>query len=153
MEAARAVVLQEITRSNVRAVCRLDAGDAAVQVAPNAVSLAEAYVHEEAWPRAICAGDQLVGFVMLYDPSLSLAPQEPQFFLWRLMIDRAFQGKGYGRAAVEALIAHVRTRPGAGQLLVSHVRHQQRLGRFYASLGFAYTGAEDDGELVMALRL
>jgi diamine N-acetyltransferase len=65
------------------------------------------------------------------------------------MIDRSHQGKGYGRAAVEALVEHVRTRPGAQRLLVSHVKGADRLSRFYQSLGFRYTGVEDSGELVM----
>jgi diamine N-acetyltransferase len=93
--------------------------------------------------------ERLVGFVMLYDPTLVDKADEPDFFLWRLMIDKSHQGKGHGRAAVEALVEHVRTRRGARRLLVSHVKSADQLGRFYRSLGFRYTGAEDDGELVM----
>jgi diamine N-acetyltransferase len=144
-----AVRLREITRDTVRAVCKLDAGDESVQVAPNSVSIAQAYFHDEAWFRAVYDDETLVGFVMLYDPSLTEAPEEPEFFLWRLMIDKEHQHKGHGRAAVEALVEHVRNRPGAQRLLVSHVSAADRLGRFYQSLGFRYTGAEEDGELVM----
>jgi diamine N-acetyltransferase len=147
------VHLREVTRESLRAVCALDAGDDGRQVAPNAISIAQAYFQREAWFRAIHAGEQLVGFVMLYDPTLVDAPEEPDFFLWRLMIDQAQQGKGYGHAAVEALVAHVRNRPAATRLLVSHVKGAPRLPAFYASLGFAYTGAEEDGELVMERRL
>jgi diamine N-acetyltransferase len=143
------VELREVTKDTVRAVCGLDAGDGGVQVAPNAVSIAQAYFAPEAWFRAICAGDELVGFLMLYDPTLSTAPEEKEFMLWRLMIDRRFQGRGYGHAAVEALVAHVRSRPGADALYVSHVKDAQPLARFYGSLGFVYTGDEDDGELWM----
>lgn len=145
--------LREITRETVTAVCKLDAGDDHKQVAPNSVSIAQAHFQGEAWFRAVYAGDQLVGFVMLYDPTLVERPEEPDFFLWRLMIDKAHQGKGYGRAVVEALVDHVRTRPGARRLLVSHVIGAERLPGFYQSLGFVYTGAEDAGELVMERRL
>jgi diamine N-acetyltransferase len=69
------------------------------------------------------------------------------------MIDRAHQGRGHGHAAVEALVGHVRGRPGARRLLVSHVTGDERLARFYRSLGFVYTGAEEEGELVMERRL
>jgi diamine N-acetyltransferase len=143
------VELREITKDSVRAVCGLDAGDDGQQVAPNAYSIAQAYFSPEAWFRAIHAGDELVGFLMLYDPSLTDAPEDKEFMLWRLMIDRRAQGRGYGRAAVEALAAHVRTRPGADALYVSHVKEADRLARFYRSLGFAYTGDEEDGELWM----
>jgi diamine N-acetyltransferase len=145
--------LKEVTRDTVRAVCRLDAGDGGKQVAPNAVSIAEAYFYDEAWFRAISADDTLVGFVMLYDPTLTDKPDEPDFYLWRLMIDKSHQGRGYGRQAVELLVEHVRTRPGAQRLIVSHTKGVEPLARFYQALGFVYTGAEDDGELVMARAL
>lgn len=143
------VQLREVTRDTVSAVCKLDAGDDRKQVAPNSVSIAQAHFQGEAWFRAVYHDDLLVGFVMLYDPTLVECPDEPDFFLWRLMIDQSHQGKGYGRAVVEALFEHVRTRPGAQRLLVSHVKYADRLSRFYQSLGFRYTGVEDDGELVM----
>jgi diamine N-acetyltransferase len=145
--------LTEVTRETVSAVCKLDAGDAGKQVAPNSVSIAQAHFQGEAWFRAICDDEQLVGFVMLYDPTLVEQPEEHEFFLWRLMIDKSHQGRGYGHAAVHALIDHVRTRPGAQRLLVSHVKGADRLGAFYQSLGFRYTGEEEEGELVMERRL
>lgn len=147
------VSLKQITRETVRAVCKLDAGDGATQVAPNAVSMAEASFYDEAWFRAIYEDDTLVGFVMLSDSTLAEKSEEPDFFLWRLMIDKAHQRKGLGHAAVNLLIDHVRTRPGAKKLLVSHSSKADALGRFYGSLGFVYTGAKEEGEKVMALDL
>jgi diamine N-acetyltransferase len=144
-----AIELREVTKDSVRAVCRLDAGDNGEQVAPNAVSIAQAHFSPHAWFRAIHAGDELVGFLMLYDPSLAPDPEDREFMLWRLMIDRRFHGRGHGHAAVEALATHVRTRPGGDTLYVSHVKEADRLARFYRSLGFDYTGEEDDGELIM----
>ena len=134
-------------------MCKLDAGDAGTQVAPNAVSIAEASFYDEAWFRAIYDDDSLVGFVMLYDPTLAEEPEDPDFFLWRLMIDKQHQRKGLGNAAVNVLMDHVRTRPGAKKLLVSRMSKAAALGRFYGSLGFIYTGAEEEGEKVMALDL
>ena len=144
------VEFREVTKDTVSSVCKLDAGDGGKQVAPNAVSLAQAHFSPEAWFRAIHAGDELVGFVMLYDYTLAESPEEREFFLWRLMIDHRHQGKGYGHLAVERLVEHVRSRPAAERLLVSHVKEAERLARFYQSLGFRYTGKEDEGELVMA---
>ena len=92
------VHLREVTRETVIAVCKLDAGDDRKHVAPNSVSIAQAHFQGEAWFRAVYEDEQLVGFVMLYDPTLTEQPDEPDFFLWRLMIDKAHQGKGYGQA-------------------------------------------------------
>jgi diamine N-acetyltransferase len=147
------IELREITRNSVIDVVKLDAGDDRRQVAPNSVSIAQAYFEPAAWFRAVYRGEQPVGFVMLYDPTLSATPESPHFYLWRLMIDKEHQGRGYGRAAVERLIEYVRTRPGATELHVSHVPAAHALARFYQSLGFRYTGEQDEGELVMARTL
>jgi diamine N-acetyltransferase len=143
------VRFREITKDTLRPVLKLDAGDGGANVAPNAVSIAQAHFSLEAWFRAIHADDTPVGFVMLYDPTLTPTPEENEFFLWRLMIDKSFQGRGYGHAAVERLVEHVRTRPGATELYVSHMKTAEPLARFYSSLGFRYTGKENEGELVM----
>ena len=147
------VSLKEVTRTTLRTICKLDAGDGATQVAPNAVSIAEASFYDEAWFRAIYDDETPVGFVMLYDPTLAQNPDEPDFFLWRLMIDKAHQRKGLGHAAVNLVIDHVRTRPGARKLLVSHMSKADALARFYGSFGFVHTGEKEDGEKVMALEL
>ena len=46
-------------------------------------------------------------------------PEKQEYFLWRLMIGTPYQGKGFGRRAIELLIQYVRTRPAAKELLVS----------------------------------
>jgi len=89
---------------------------------------------------------------MVYDPSDVANPLEPDFFLWRLMIDRNVQGRGHGRAAVRLVLDHVRAR-GAARILVSHVKETPALGHFYSSFGFAYTGREDERERYVALAL
>ena len=128
--------LEPVTPENVRAVCDLRVAPSQVNfVAPNAVSLAEAYVYPQAWPRAVYAGDELVGFVMLHDTT-----EDPGYMLWRLMIDARYQGRGFGREVVHAVVDHVRTRPGAMQLKVGAHRGEGSPGPFYESLGFVATG-------------
>ena len=103
------VSLREVTADTVRAICNLDPGPGGDRfVAPNAVSIAQAYFEPAAWFRAIYAGDEPVGFIMLEDDV-----DNHEYSLWRLMIDHRHQRKGYGRRAVELLIEYVRTRPGA----------------------------------------
>ena len=145
--------LVEVTRHNLAALLKLDAGDGGLQVASNLKSMAQAAVYAEAWPRGISVDGELVGFLMLNDPSLTPEPEEARFSLWRLMIDKHQQGKGHGAAAVRALIAHVRTRPGADTLYLSYVEGVDKAERFYRSLGFTPTGEIDDGEVVMSLKI
>ncbi len=142
----------EITKDTVRAVCKLDAGDGGRQVAPNAVSIAQAYFSDEAWFRAIHADGELVGFLMLWDPTLVQQSEDPRFILWRFMVDARFQRRGYGRAALELAFAHVRAR-GGDALYLTHVKDVDEAARLYRALGFTYTGEEEDGELWMVRRL
>jgi diamine N-acetyltransferase len=142
------VRLAPVTPENVRAVCDLRVAPAQQSfVEPNAVSLAEAYVHDVAWCRAVYAADELVGFVMLHDSA-----RGPGYMLWRLMIDARFQGQGLGRQVVQQVSDYVRTRPGATQLAVGAHRGEGGPGPFYESLGFVATGEViDDEEVVYAL--
>ncbi len=143
------VSLREVTEDTVRAICALQVAPGQERfVAPNAVSIAQAYFSKEAWFRAIYAGETPVGFVMLEDD-----PENEEYFLWRLMIAGEHQGKGYGRRAMELLIEHVKTRPGARELLTSYLPGDGSPEGFYRSLGFEPTGEVDDGELVIRLPL
>jgi diamine N-acetyltransferase len=141
-----AIHLEPLTPQNVRAVCDLRVAPAQEAfVEPNAVSIAEAYVHEQAWCRAVYAGDDLVGFVMLHD-----SVRGPGYMLWRLMIDARFQGRGFGGQVVEQVADHVRSRPGATELKVSVHLGEGSPGPFYESLGFLATGEAEGDEPVYA---
>lgn len=151
MKSKEAIVsLREVTADTVRAICNLKVAEHQRNfVAPNAISIAQAYfARDNAWFRAVYADETPVGFLMLDDD-----PAAQEYGLWRFMIDERYQGQGYGRQALELLIAHVRTRPGAKELFTSCVPGEGSPCPFYERMGFVYTGEEDDGELVMRLAL
>lgn len=150
-DAEPVVSLREITRDNYETFLKMTVTPEQRQlVAANAVSIADAHFYpQEAWFRGIFAGDTPVGFAMLHDD-----PAKAEYFLWRFMIDQNHQKKGYGSAALRLIIDHVRTRPNATQLLLSHVAAEGNPGPFYLGLGFEYTGETDPhGELIMRLTL
>ena len=147
------IALREVTRDNLEALLALDAGDGGRQVAPNVRSLAQAAEHGEAWPRAICDGEVPVGFLMLYDPKLVAEPEEPDYVLWRFMIDHRQQRRGHGLAALRLLVEHVRTRPHGGELFVSIVEPAPQLLAFYGRVGFVPTDRAIEGERVLRLAL
>jgi diamine N-acetyltransferase len=143
------VELREITFATVRAICRLEVAPAQKGfVAPNAVSIAEAHFAPTAWFRAIYADDVPVGFLML-----DLDTDKAEYHLWRLMVAAGFQGRGYGRRALELAIAHVRRQPAATALLTSWVPGDGTPEPFYLGLGFVQTGEIDEGEVVGRLTL
>jgi len=143
------VSLREVTGDTVRAICALQVGPGQDRfVAPNAVSIAQAHFEPKAWFRAIYAGEEPVGFIMLHEDR-----EKPRFFLWRLMVAAGHQGKGYGRRALELLIDRVRSLPGATELGASYVPAEGGPEGFYKKLGFVETGEVDDGEVICRLVL
>jgi diamine N-acetyltransferase len=140
------VSLREVTKENLREIFRLKVAPEQERfVAPNAVSIAQAYFDRDvAWFRAIYAGETPVGFVMLHDE-----PAERKYYLWRFMIDHRYQKMGYGARALGQVIEYVRGRPGAHEMFTSVVPGDRSPGDFYEKLGFAYTGDLDEGERVM----
>jgi diamine N-acetyltransferase len=141
-EVASGEVLREVTPENVRAVCDLRVAPQQERfVTSAAVSLAEAYVHPQAWCRAVYSeAEGVVGFVMLHDTL-----DEPGYMLWRLLIDERYQRRGYGQAAVKQVVAYVRTRPAAAALKVGARRGEGSPRPFYDALGFMATGQVIDG--------
>lgn len=143
------ISLQKITADTVRAICALKvAPEQASFVAANAVSIAQAYFEPKAWFRAIYAGDEPVGFLMIEADEV-----KAEYFLWRLMVAEGHQRKGVGRRAIELLVEHVRARPSASELLVSYGPGEHGPAGFYQSLGFVETGEVEEGELVCRLAL
>lgn len=139
------VSLREVTEENVRPVIGLDvARHQKAFVAPNSVSLAQAFATAGAWPRAIYAAEVPVGFVML-----SVDEERPRYYVWRFMVDHHYQGRGFGRAAMLLTEDHVRTRPGGDRVFLSYVPGPGGPERFYRSLGYDETGREHGGEREM----
>jgi diamine N-acetyltransferase len=147
---SKAVVsLREITRETVESIIDLEVAPKQEKfVASNAESLAEALFSPDAWYRAIYADETPVGFVML-----SIKPEVPHYYLWRFMIGAEYQGKGYGKRALELVIEHVRTLPGAKELTLSYTPGKGSPRKFYQQFGFEETGEWDDDEIVMRLLL
>ena len=89
--------------------------------------------------------------------SWNCEPQPPEiigpWFLWKLLIDERYQGRGYGAAVVRQVAELVRAE-GATELLTSFVPGDDGPAGFYERLGFAPTGDVDDsGEVIVRLGL
>lgn len=109
----------------------------------------QAYVYrDQCQPFGVYADDRMAGCVMVicdYDV--------PEYDIWHLMIDRAFQGKGCGKAAVEKCLEYIDAKPfgASNRVALTCYKDNKAALRLYQSLGFRFTGAEDDGEFEMAL--
>jgi diamine N-acetyltransferase len=144
------VTLRPLTRDNLWAVVELKLHPGQeVFVADNIDSIANAYVEPTFVPLAVYANEELVGFVMYGQHP----PNTGAWWVIRLMIDRAHQGQGYGRAAMEAVIAMMADRVGCEEIVTSfNPANAVALG-LYTSLGFQPTGEIEDDEPLVCLKL
>jgi diamine N-acetyltransferase len=117
-------------------------------VSPVADYLALAAHGGQGWvPLAVHRGEDVIGFVMW-----AVDAEDGTGWIGGLVIDRAAQGQGAGRAAVEAVLGIVAA-TGAPEAALSYGSENARARRLYASVGFRETGEVVDGELVARLRL
>ena len=149
------VEFREITRNTVRAICDLKVSKEQEQfVAPNSVSIAEAYFSSEAWFRAVYADDTPIGFVMLAEVPREERARLGMIFLWRFMIDEKFQGRGYGRKTLELVIQHLKEESIANALYTSYREGKGSPKGFYKKMGFKETGEKlRNGEPIMKLEI
>jgi diamine N-acetyltransferase len=150
------ISLRPIDSSNYRECIELSvAPDQQRFVASNLQSLADAYVwREAAEPYAVYADDDMVGFALLFpladgedDDSIPEPGAERGYILVRLMVDDRFQGRGYGRAALDAIVELVRDR-GLPTIRLSVVPENEQALEFYRRNGFVETGESHGGEIV-----
>lgn len=150
------VELRRITDDNFRAVIDLELAEGQdTFVAPNVYTLAEAFVavSDDAnipMPFAIYADDVLVGFIAMAYTRPQGGETLGDYEMYRFMVDRRHQGKGYGRAALAQAIAFLATQPHgpASHIATSFVPGNDVAKALYLSLGFVETGELDGDELV-----
>jgi diamine N-acetyltransferase len=101
---------------------------------------------------AIYAGDVPVGFVMISDEVEG--PGYIAQYLWRLLIDQRYQGRGYGTAALDLIVEYFRGRPGVEVLWTSCGEGEGGPLGFYERYGFRQTGERVfDDEILLRLEL
>ena len=141
------MTLREITRENWLQCVRLKvAPEQEPFVAPNGVSLAQSKYEPEWVPLALYDNEEMVGFVMY-----GVSPEEGKHWILRVMVDRRYQGKGYGRAAMRLLLDRLRAIPGCDEVAISYEPENDVARRLYASCGFRETGEIIEGETVARL--
>ena len=114
-------------------------------------SLAQAYVYRnQCQPFGIYNDDEMVGYVMvIYDYDI------PEYDIWHMMIDERHQGEGYGKAALEQVLAYIGTHPFGDSNRVTFTCNKDNetaLG-LYHSMGFRETGEEDDDEIEFSMTI
>ena len=151
--------LKEITNKNIWKVCALEPFDEQKDfVAENIQSLAEAYATRNegnnALPLAVYQDDELIGFVMIGKGTVGNEEEsdliKENYCLWRLMIDKKFQGKGFGKQTMDAVMALIRTFPfgEAKKVWLSYEPENTHARDIYQKYGFVENGEMCGNEIV-----
>ncbi len=143
------VTVTDVTSDNWRSVAELDVHDEQrAFVAPVTRYLAMCAYDAGPWrPLAVQAEGGVVGFAME-----AVDPADDSYWIGGLVVDAASQGRGIGRATVEALVG--RARSGSRPSVALSYDPANTVARgLYASLGFTETGETDGAELVARLAL
>ncbi len=145
--------LEKVTYANAWDIMKLRVNsDQKGFVARNSSSLVEAYLTLDAGrkvlPFGIYCGKKPVGFVMIgYDWQIDEAEGDDcetpgvargNYLIWRFMIDKRYQNRGYGKAAMQLALDFIRTFPcgKAEYCWLSYEPENERAKKLYASFGF-----------------
>ena len=156
--------LEKVSAKNIWPLLELEVGeDQTGFVASNTVSILEAYCAISsggvAMPYGVYSEDIPVGFLMIGygDADWENAPAiaSGNYSIWRLMIDKRYQGRGYGKAAMAAALNMVRGLPcgPADYCWLSYEPENTAARALYHSFGFSENGETDGEEIVAVLKL
>lgn len=110
-----------------------------------------------ATPFAIYADEVAVGFLMYIYDTLNHESFENEvfygkkcYFIWHIMIDKSYQGKGYGKLAFAKMLKDIETLPdGEAEYVALFYRASNVIAKtLYASFGFVDTGIIQDKSML-----
>lgn len=157
--------LKKINRNSIRKILKLEVFDNQKNfVATNNSSIIEAYIaiteNNHVFTFGIYKDDIPIGFLMIgFDVNSDDegAPRiaKGNYNIWRLMIDKKFQGQGFGKEAMDLALEFVNTFPcgTAKYCWLSYECDNEVARQLYKSVGFVETDEKDGDEIVAILKL
>jgi diamine N-acetyltransferase len=118
-------------------------------VSPNWYSILQTiFLEVDIYCRVVYLDDTMVGFAMMGQD-----PDDQTCFISRLMIAQEYQGKGYGHAALKAIIDDMKARYNPAALIIRVAPENKDAYSLYRSMGFIETGEMTHSEAVLRLPL
>lgn len=138
-----------ITKENIDQILCLSVYDEQKGfVSSVAESLAQAYVYgDTAFPFAVYNDDEPVGFIMM-----GYYEAKHYYTLWKFLIDKKYQHKGYGRQALELGLEFIKERFDPDAVYTGVAYGNNTAKKLYESVGFEDTGFREFGMEEMCLK-
>lgn len=141
------ISLKEITKENFWDAVSIEVAKEQVDfVTPNAVSIAQSKVQPECIPLAVYDDDLMVGFVMY-----CIDEDDGEYWIYRMMIDKNYQSKGYGKKSMELLLEKIKQDESRNKIFLGVHRESIAAVKLYESFGFKFNGQVFGSEHIMRL--
>ncbi len=116
-------------------------------VSSPAYALAQAYAYyKTAFPFAIYNDNIIIGFIMF-----GFYESRHQYTLWKFLIDKQYQNKGYGKEALLQGIQYLKEPFKISELYTGVAIENQTAKHLYEKIGFEKTGLIENGMIEMRL--
>ena len=157
--------LEKINRNNVADILKLEIFENQKSfVATNNCSIIEAYIviteNNDVFTFGIYKDDTPIGFLMIgfdvnSDDEGTPKIAKGNYNIWRLMIDKKFQGRGFDKKAMDLALEFINTFPcgTAKYCWLSYESDNDVARQLYKSVGFVETEEKDGEEIVAILEL
>ena len=145
------IELKKADQSNMAEIVSLAVSEEQqVYITSNESSLSEAEALPDiSRPFGIYADGKAVGFAMFAFDENNDDPHD-KYWLWRFMIDKSQQGRGYGSAALKEIINYFLDN-GADEITLSTKESNVAALGLYRKCGFRENGDMNDGDIVLKL--
>ncbi len=131
------VSIVELNEENWYECCQLKVSEEQMSfVEANAISIAQSKFEPTLKPYAIYDGSTVVGFLMY-----NSVPEElDAYWVYRIMVDKDYQGKGIGKAATILMLSAMNETLDGNKIVVGYHPDNKEARSLYASLGFVDHG-------------
>lgn len=145
------ITLKEVDKFNYEACFTLELEPNQIgNLTSNAISIAQSKYESHYRTRAIYRNDDVIGFLVYChddDPEdLNL------YWLFRFMIDKKHQNKGYAAVVLQLLVEEV-SALGGERIFTMHKPSNINAGSAYRKFGFKEIGVLDDGDILLELQV
>lgn len=140
------ICLKEVDDTNWRDVYKLDVNDHQKEFVAAPGYYLNLCSYGSTWtPLAVYLGDRVIGFLMW-----AVDSDDNSCWLGGFIIDKEYQGRGYGRRAMTAALKKLESEEKPSGFALSYSPENPAV-QLYESLGFAETGEMEDEEVVARL--
>ena len=143
------VYLEPVTVTNWKACIALELAPGQEKFLPsNLYSIAESQFYEYSRSKAVYNEEnQLVGYALFGRDIFT-----NKWKIFRMMIDKSYQGKGYGECAMKEIIEQISKETDGNEILICYQDNNEAARRLYAKLGFVEQEIDVEGKVTALLK-